>query len=524
MMGESPEQGAVRPIWQRAPSWAYLLSLPGLVLVLFLIHLTGPNNFVDKQIWDPIVGDEGYNPVNTVLLMVVLGLVLGWLYRLLDELGERVDLELFVAVVPYLVWGSLYRVLEDADLFGPFAADIQASGDPHPLGASCVPRVGGSFLHHCFGVFFITPIIYVEVTMVAVLALWIGHKAREVGRAAGTQAGLRFVGFSFVAALALYCALWASHPTFIRFVANPFVALGALVVAYLIVWRDTTRRGEINPRWVMFAYAIAFLIVGLYYVVLWMTKARADWQPRDPVNWWVLAALVIAPLFVAMSSARKGRALGGDPFSAHSFGRRTPEPGNKVGLLMLLVVIDGIAMFLSILAFHTIETRADHGTLFKDLLGLAGLAAQLLLGPVVFIVTTLVARAAAKGRMGVHPAMVFFAEPMNLIMIFGQASDGLMTSLGIDVFHYQEKHVLPRFLIDAVARAHLPPPWGAYPTAMVMIPLKILIVLVVVALIDISKHDDMGGRRNLIGLVKLAIAMVGLSPGVRDGVRLAMSI
>jgi uncharacterized membrane protein len=505
------------------PSWAFLLGMVGLIVILWAITLTGPGNFVDEQIWGPIVTDEGYNPVNTVLLMVVLALVLGWVYRLLSELHESVDLELFVAVVPYLVWGSVFRVLEDSDLFAPFGEEVRAAtGGDTPMGASCVDNVGGTFLHQCFGVFFITPIIYVMVTFIAIGLFWVGHKAKAVSERANAKAGLRYVGLSMVAVFALYCALWASDQTFIRFVANPAVALGALAVAYFIVWRDTVRRGTVNARWVMFAYGIAWLIVGLYYVFVWMVGGRAGWAPTDPVNWWVLVALVVAPLVVAYSSARKGRILSGDPRVSDRFGERSKEPGSKVGLLIALVVVDGIAIFLSILAFHSIESRLDAGTLFDDPLGLVGLILQLIVGPVVFVLSSGVALSAARGRMGIHPALLFFADPINLIMIYGQASDGLMTSLGIDVFGYHEKHVLPGFLIERVDALDLPAPWGAYPTAMVMIPIKILIVLAVVWIIDIGSRDEVAGRRNLVGLVKMSIAMVGLSPGVRDGVRLAM--
>src|SRR5688572_20219240 len=141
-MGD-PVETRSAPIWQRAPSWAFLVGMVLLVLILWAINLTGPGNFVDTYIWSPIVEDEGYNIVNTILLMVVLALVLGWIYRLLAELGESVDLELFVGIVPYLVWGSVYRVLEDSDLFAPFAEEIRSSGATNLPGSSCVPRVEG---------------------------------------------------------------------------------------------------------------------------------------------------------------------------------------------------------------------------------------------------------------------------------------------------------------------------------------------------------------------------------------------
>ena len=502
------------------PSWGFLLALVGVFILLWLITLTGPGNFVTVYLWDPIVGDEGYNVVNTIGLMVVLGLILGWLYRLMAELGETVDLELTVAVVPYLVWGSIFRVLEDADLFGPFNEDIVRNGGA--AGASCWTQIGGGFLHDCFGVFFITPIIYVIVTMIAVFFLWVGHRAKRVGQSLGAAKGLQFAGLSFVALLTLYVALWASEPNFIRYMANPLVAFGACIVGFWIVWRDTTKRGAINPRWVMFGFSTVFLIVGLYYVLVWMNGGVDGWGPRDEVSWWVLLACLFGPLLVTLSTRIKGRYLSGVYEGRPAQLRQVKEPGRHVALLVALVIFDGLAIFISMVGFHHVEEGLDTGTLFEVPMTLLGYIVMLLAGPAAFLATNWIVRRTTWGAFGVHPALIFFANPVNLIMVFGQASDGMMTSLGIDVFHYTEKHVLPAFLIAFVEGLNLPLPFGDYSATIVMIPVKILIVLLVVWLIDYSAGEDNPARSNLIGLVKLAIIMVGLSPGVRDAIRLAM--
>ncbi len=521
MTGSVANSAQARPGWiDRTPSWAFLLGLVGVFILLWLITFTGPGNFVTVYLWDPIVEDEGYNVVNTIGLMVVLGLILGWLYRLMAELGETVDLELTVAVVPYLVWGSIFRVLEDSDLFGPFNEDIVRSGGS--AGASCWPQIGGGFLHDCFGVFFITPIIYVIVTIIAVIFLWVGHRAKRVAAGLGAAKGLQFVGLSFVALLTLYIALWASEPNFIRYVANPLVALGACIVGFWIVWRDTTKRGQINPRWVMFGFSTVFLIIGLYYVLVWMTGGVTGWAPRDEISWWVLLACIFGPLLVALSTRIKGRHLSGTSKGRPAQLREVKEPGRHVSLLVALVILDGLAIFISMVGFHHFEEGFDKGTLFDDPMTLLGYVVMLLAGPAAFFATNFVVRRTTWGAFGIHPALIFFANPVNLIMVFGQAADGMMTSLGIDVFHYTEKHVLPAFLIQFVESLNLPAPFGDYSATIVMIPVKILIVLLVVWLIDYSAGEENAARHNLIGLVKLAIIMVGLSPGVRDAIRLAM--
>lgn len=518
-------RNALSAFFASIPSWGVLLVMAGVAGIVWILALINRelfwDNFVDKYIWSPIVEDEGYNIPNTALLMVVLGFILWWVFRLLYEWGETVDLELTVAVVPYLVWGSIYRVLEDSDLFGPFNGDIVANGGE--AGASCWAAIGGGFLNDCFGVFFITPIIYVIVTFIAVFFLWVGHRARRVSRVSGPAKGLQFVGLSFLGLLTLYVALWASEPTFIRYVANPLVALAACAVGFWVVWRDTTKRGDVNARWVMFGFSIVFLIVGLYYVLVWMTGGVGEWTPRGEISWWVLIALVAGPLLVTLSTKLKGRSLSGQDEGAAARLREVKEPGRHVSLLVFLVILDGLAIFVSIVGFHRVEEHLDQATLFDDPMTVLGLALMLLAGPAAFFATNWLVRRTAGGAFGIHPALIFFANPVNLIMVFGQASDGMMTSLGIDVFHYTEKHVLPAFLIDFVDGLGLPAPFGDFSATIVMIPVKILIVLLVVWLIDYSAGEDTPARQNLVGLVKVAIIMVGLSPGVRDAVRLAMA-
>ena len=58
----------------------------------------------------------------------------------------------------------------------------------------------------------------------------------------------------------------------------------------------------------------------------------------------------------------------------------------------------------------------------------------------------------------------------------------------------------------------------------VMMTFKMLISLGVIWAIDLYAKEDAVKYPNLTGVAKLAIIIVGLSPGVRDAVRLAMGV
>jgi uncharacterized membrane protein len=86
--------------------------------------------------------------------------------------------------------------------------------------------------------------------------------------------------------------------------------------------------------------------------------------------------------------------------------------------------------------------------------------------------------------------------------------DASSTYVGVDWFDYTEKHVLPTFLIDLAG------------TALVMYPLKLLILIPVLVLIDDALRDD----PSLKNLTKLALLTLGLAPALRNTIRLTLGI
>lgn len=485
-----------------------------------------------KYYWGPIAADAhgrrcltvdavqacgGYNIPNTLSWALLLGLLLFWAYRLLSELGETMDTELTISIVPYLLWGSVYHVLEDSDLFAPF-------GSVEP---------GSGFFDKYLGAFLITPLIWVEIVLVVVLVLVVGHWARRVAHTRGLGRGLQLFAYFLLALVALYVALWASQPHFVRFVAGPLVAFAAAALALAIAWLDVRRSRAMNPRTVVFATGMGFLLVGLYYVVVWQTDASDAWGlaalkgPGTEPKWWVLGALVVGVLLFTALVRALGSALSHPKTTTHEGEQRSAS--SHVAILIAVSILLGLVLLWSTLGACRLFDPADPGSgdraanCYAAPIAPSNAAwawAQLLVFPVLlFAVYKLVARW-GQGSLGTRPQLAVFTQPVNLLMVAGQMTDAFMTSIGVDFFGYSEKHVLPTALIGLVEK--LPAPFGTFATTLVMIPLKLLIVLAVVWLIDMSAREEGAQRENLVGLIKLAILMVGLSPGVRNAVRVAM--
>lgn len=105
-----------------------------------------------------------------------------------------------------------------------------------------------------------------------------------------------------------------------------------------------------------------------------------------------------------------------------------------------------------------------------------------------------------------------FLSPVAMMLFLSHFIDGAATYRGLDAWGYGEKHVLPSLLIDLTG------------TAAVMLVLKLLVVSAVVYLLDVAFREDMERTPTLTWLVKVAVLVLGLAPGVRDMLRIAMGV
>jgi uncharacterized membrane protein len=105
------------------------------------------------------------------------------------------------------------------------------------------------------------------------------------------------------------------------------------------------------------------------------------------------------------------------------------------------------------------------------------------------------------------PALGFLDDRFNLMIIYAHMLDASSTYIGVDWFDYYEKHVVPTFLIDLTG------------SAAIMFPLKLLILLPVLSMIDRSIEDP-----SLRNLTKLTLITLGLAPAVRNTLRLALGV
>jgi uncharacterized membrane protein len=96
-------------------------------------------------------------------------------------------------------------------------------------------------------------------------------------------------------------------------------------------------------------------------------------------------------------------------------------------------------------------------------------------------------------------------DKFNLSVLIAQIFDASATFVAIDFYPYGEQHVLPNALIDLTG------------TASVMFPLKIVVILLALYVIDRYVED-----KTIKNMLKLAILILGISTGLRDLLSLIM--
>ncbi len=104
----------------------------------------------------------------------------------------------------------------------------------------------------------------------------------------------------------------------------------------------------------------------------------------------------------------------------------------------------------------------------------------------------------------------------NLLIIFAHLLDGSATFVAYNYFKFDEEHLLPRYLISLAGN-----------NAVIMIPLKLVVVLFVLYMIErwyIEEKDAGKQQKNIYTVIKILIFILGIGPGIRDSVLPSFSL
>lgn len=81
--------------------------------------LNGLPNFINRYYIEGIINDSSYNHFDMLTYVIILFAGVYAALKLLNKLGIKVDEEFVIATIPYILMGSVFRVIEDAELLNP---------------------------------------------------------------------------------------------------------------------------------------------------------------------------------------------------------------------------------------------------------------------------------------------------------------------------------------------------------------------------------------------------------------------
>lgn len=472
--------------WWLVP--AILLGVPLLVGLAVQVQHDAYDAFVWKYYWGPIKADaqnvstlvhdgvaahSGYNVVNTASWAILLGLCIVGIAQMLARYRTPMDDKLILAATAWVVVGSVAHALEDTGLFSGWLQYL-----------------------------FITPPIYLLFGSFGIASFLVGQWMKRAEAVGGPHAALRILWIVHAILVLAWTALWMKDWPDIVVYVNPLWVAGFAVVSFAVARQLVLKRG-VDPSLLTLVLSLgAYLLVGAYvltYIVDPWNSLGGGGMPSAAI---LAPALALAGVLLVLALARKA-------------------PGAILGLLLVGGALLGGIVIVAL--YNVLVARL--GLPLPPLSGLAVLAAAPALG--IAVGFRIWAKHKGQGEALRVQAAVAYLLPINLLIVFAQLVDGFATALGIDLNGYREKQVLSGKVIDGFRSFSQDIGWGfgsAYPTFLAFVPVKFLVSLGVVYAIDMQSKDDVGRHPTLIGLVKFAIIMVGIGPGVRDFTRLALGV
>jgi len=81
--------------------------------------MSGFIDFINQNYIQGIVNDTSYGHLDMITYVIILFAGVYAVLKALNKLSIKIDEEFVIATVPYIFMGSVFRVIEDADLLKP---------------------------------------------------------------------------------------------------------------------------------------------------------------------------------------------------------------------------------------------------------------------------------------------------------------------------------------------------------------------------------------------------------------------
>lgn len=248
-------------ILQRYQTKIFLIILGVILGIIGIGYIVAPNLIYDQWIWKyywgPVVSDasghsvsyhgvsvyEGYTLVSEITYGLILIVALYGLYKLLKKLDIVVDWYFAVALMPYILFGPVTRVLEDTNYFYE-------------------PTV----------YWFISPLIYFQTTLYVLVFLFLGYFLEKRSHHTSPKTTLFIILGVFFILDGVYTLLWVLDVPFGVIRIHPGIIVLLSLIALLPIIYRFIRKQHLTTNVIIFSGGLYVLLPFVYLIGRWMLE------------------------------------------------------------------------------------------------------------------------------------------------------------------------------------------------------------------------------------------------------------
>jgi uncharacterized membrane protein len=274
--------------WYEKNKITFCLSILSIVVFIVVVgSILLPSIFYDQWIWKyywgPIVSDaaghsvswngvyanEGYTLVSEITYGILLIIALYAIYKLLKKLKITIDWRFCLALMPYILFGPVTRVLEDADYFNePFV--------------------------YCF----ISPLIYLQIAIYALGFLIIGYYLEKLSRKKSHKTILIYLFSIFVFIDIFYTIVWIIGANYAAYIINPMIFYPLSFFAFVPAIYRFLKQKILTVNTVIFSGGLLILLPSLYLIGRWI--AGYQWGITNGVRFDVFVLISVLITLIAV--------------------------------------------------------------------------------------------------------------------------------------------------------------------------------------------------------------------------------
>jgi uncharacterized membrane protein len=246
----------------------------GILILLFIVIvllgcLLAPEIFYDhwiwKYYWGPLVADatgsstvwhngvpahEGYTLLSEITYGIFFIVAIYFLYTLLKKLRIAIDWSFALALMPYIIYGSVARVLEDTEYFD-------------------MPLV----------YWFITPLIYVQIALIGVGFLIFGAYLHNMSKTKDKRSLLVLLFVFLLIFDAVYTLLWYFGVDYGAYILHPAIVYLLSFLAFTPALYQAIKKASVTIHVILFSGGLLLLFLSAYLIGLWILGEQWSYTP-----------------------------------------------------------------------------------------------------------------------------------------------------------------------------------------------------------------------------------------------------